>query len=243
MLYDEKPGHSINLDESRSRRPNTLYAAVVRIGTWNLEGTWSADHSRAMTEIGADLWLLTEVRPRVALDGYGQHVTRSVRADGSHWAGVLARGSIDPLPDPHPASAAAWIDGLLACCSMLPWPFPDADTPWGDQASHLEAMHATLTPIENMLKGNPSVWGGTWHQPLAGNIVGFSPRVQEELLGTVELLGLQVPTARERTRYGRGQLTIDHLAVPAGWPVADHGSFVVEESSEHDAYWIEVDRP
>lgn len=196
-----------------------------------------------MTEIDADVWLLTEVRPRVILDGYQQHLTRDLAPGGSHWSGILARKPIDRLPDPHPASAAAWVDGLLVCSSVLPWPFADADTPWGDAGTYLEAMVATLAPIETTLKDNPAVWGGTWHQPLDGNIVGFSPRVQEALLGAVDLLGMQVPTARERNRHGRGQYTVDHLAVPVGWEIVERGSITVEHSSEHDGHWVEIEIP
>lgn len=215
----------------------------MRIGTWNLEGAWSADHGHVMTEVDADLWLLTEVRPRVALDGYQQQLTRGLAPDGSHWAGILSRHPVDRLPDPHPASVAARAEGVLVCSSVLPWPFAGAETPWDGQGTYAEAMALTLAAVETTLKTSPAVWGGTWHQPLAGNIVGFSPRVQEALLGTIDLLGLQVPTAHERTRHGRGRYTVDHLAVPAAWEIVERGSFAVDQASEHDAYWVEVEVP
>jgi hypothetical protein len=214
----------------------------MRIGTWNLEGGWSSDHTHALAAAACDLWLLTEVRPRVTMDGYHQHLTTATTQDGAHWAGILSRKPIDPLPDPHPASAAAWIDGLLVCSSVLPWPFAEEDTPWADDESHTDAMAATLADIETTLKANPSVWGGTWHQPLEGNIVGFSPRAQEAIWATVRLLGLSVPTASERTRHGRGQHTVDHLGIPDTWEVLDLGSFAVDDVADHDAYWVEVEQ-
>jgi hypothetical protein len=213
----------------------------VRVGVWDLEGHWSTDHAHALDAAGCDIWLLTDVRPRVVLEGYHQHLTAGTFGEGRHWAGVLARGVIDPLPDPHPASAAAWIDGLLVCSSVLPWPFAEEDTPWADEPSHAGAMTATLADVETALKGNPALWGGTWSQPLEGNIVGFSPSAQEAILATVGMLGLQVPTATQRNRHGRGQYTVDQLAVPTGWEVVELGSFAIDESSEHDAYWVEVE--
>lgn len=215
----------------------------MRVGVWDLEGAWSADHAHLLAEAACDVWLLTDVRPRVVLEGYHQHLTAGFHADGRHWAGLLTRETIDPLPDPHPASAAAWIDGLLFCASVLPWPFADEDTPWAEAASHTEAMTSTLADIETTLKGNPAVWGGTWSQPLAGNIVGFSPRAQEAVLTTVDTLGLVVPTASQRSRHGRGQLSIDHLAVPSAWEVVSLDTFRVDDASEHDAYWVEIATP
>lgn len=213
----------------------------MRVGVWNLEGSWSADHAHLLAAAECDVWLLTDVRPRVTLEGYHQHLSAAAHDGGRHWAGILTRDPIVTLPDPHPASAAAWVDDVLFCSSVLPWPFADEDTPWAGARSHTEATTATLADVETTLKGNAAVWGGTWSQPLAGNIVGFSPRSQEAVLETVERLGLAVPTASRRSRHGRGQLTVDHLAVPASWEVAALETFRVDDVSEHDAYWIEVD--
>ena len=213
----------------------------MRVGVWDLEGHWSADHAHALASADCDVWLLTDVRPRVILDGYHQHLSATTFGEGRHWAGLLTRSPIRLLPDPHPASVAGWVDGLLVCASVLPWPFADEDTPWQEEPSHTGAMTATLAAIESVLKGNAAVWGGAWSQPLEGNIVGFSPSAQEAILTTVGTLGLQVPTAHQRNRHGRGQYTVDHLAVPADWEILELESFEVDDTSEHDAYWIEVE--
>jgi hypothetical protein len=40
----------------------------MRIGTWNLDGRWSADHGRFLTEEECDIWLLTEVPAALSLE-------------------------------------------------------------------------------------------------------------------------------------------------------------------------------
>ena len=213
----------------------------MRIGTWNLEGRWSADHARAMAEASCDIWLLTAVRPRVSLEGYHQHLNDTLIAEGNHWAGLLARWPIEPQPDPHPASALGRIDGRLYCSSVLPWPLlhEDGVDLW-DGDDHLGRVTATIEALTPALAGGEAVWGGTWNQPLAGNIVGYSRTGQQALDAVVDDLGLQVPTAGLRGRNGR-QNTVDQIAVPKTWLLADAGSVAVEETlSDHDIYWVEA---
>lgn len=105
----------------------------MRIGTWNLAGRWTAAHCALLLEQGCDVWLLTEVREDVVLAGFQRHLTTCLmveQAPSRHWAGVLSREPLDPLPDPHPASALATVDGVTYCSSILPWRTAGSATPW-----------------------------------------------------------------------------------------------------------------
>lgn len=213
----------------------------MRIGTWNLEGRWSADHARAMAGARCDVWLLTAIRPRVSLEGYHQHLATALIAEGNHWAGLLSRWPIEPEPDPHPASALGRIDGHLYCASVLPWPLlhEDGVDLWEGE-DHLSRVTSTIEALAPVLGGAEAVWGGAWNQPLAGNIVGYSRTVQEALGAAVDDLGMQVPTATLRARNGR-QNTVDQVAVPKTWLLADAGAVTVDGAlSDHDIYWVEA---
>jgi exonuclease III len=47
----------------------------MRIGTWNVEGRWSAEHASLLLDADADIWLLTEVRHSTQTPGYDLHAT------------------------------------------------------------------------------------------------------------------------------------------------------------------------
>jgi len=212
----------------------------VRIGTWNLEGRWSADHADALAGADCDVWLLTEAPPRATLDGYEQHLSAALTPGSLHWSGLLSRLPIERLPDPHPTAVVARVDGVLMCASVLPWPFAEPGLPWEGE-SHLEQLETTVAAVQAVLKSEDVVWGGGWNQPLHGNIVGFSPTVQAAILTAVDALELQVPTASLTARHGRGQSSIDHVAVPASWVVAEVGKVDLPDGlSDHDAYWVDA---
>lgn len=211
----------------------------MRIGTWNLEGKWSADHQRVLVALACDVFLLTEVWPEVNPPGYSQHLSSARMGRQKHWAGILACEQIVPLQDPHPASVGAQIAGMTFLCSVLPWPLSGGGEPWeGDD--HPSRMAATLEAISPGLVGGNTVWGGDWNQPLSGNLSGFSRAAEGHILRTLDRHGLQVPT-QDLPSHGGGQLSIDHIAVPAHWAVIDAGRAEVPDLlSDHDAYWVEV---
>lgn len=212
----------------------------MRIGTWNLEGRWSADHADALAEADCDIWLLTEAPSRTTLDGFEQHLSAALTPGSLHWSGLLSRLSLERLPDPHPTAVAARVDGVMVCASVLPWPFADPDLPWEGE-SQLEQVGTTVAAVQDVLKGEVAVWGGGWNQPLHGNIVGFSRTVQTAILTAVDALGLQVPTASLTARHGRGQSSIDHVAVPASWVLAEAGKLDLPDGfCDHDAYWVDA---
>ncbi|KRF01535.1 hypothetical protein ASG88_08745 [Nocardioides sp. Soil777] len=64
---------------------------VVRIGTWNLAGRWSDHHGALLEEAACDVWLLTEVSERVALEGYRLHASQAPMTTRRDWAAVVSR--------------------------------------------------------------------------------------------------------------------------------------------------------
>jgi hypothetical protein len=214
------------------------YAPVVRIGTWNLEGKWSSDHERVLVDLACDVWLLTESRPDARLAGHSQLLSLARMGEVKHWAAIVSRWPIVPVPAPHPATVAGEIEGLTFCCSVLPWPRSGAGDPWsGDD--HPARMAATLDAITAPLAGRLAVWGGDWNQPLVGNLAGFSRMAQQHLTAAIGSLGVQVPTSELPSRNGV-QASIDHIAVPGDWHVTGAGRELVPvRLSDHDVYWVE----
>src|SRR3954464_13738899 len=93
----------------------------MKIGTWNLAGRWQSAHAQLLADQHCDLWLLTEVNERVELEGFQRHLSLGLMAPRRRWAGVYSRRALTPLPDPHVASAAAVVDGITYCSTILPW--------------------------------------------------------------------------------------------------------------------------
>lgn len=159
-----------------------------------------------------------------------------------HWAAVLATHSLEPVEDPHPASAAAYVDGRLVCSSVLPWPLAGEHWPWGP-SEHQARVEETLDQLALALSDEVSVWGGDWNQPLTGNFLGFRRSAQLAIRAAVDGMRLQVPTA-ELPSSTAPQRSIDHIALPQSWLVRANGHIpVVRDLSDHYAYWVEVEPP
>ena len=93
----------------------------LRIGTWNLAGRWSDEHATLIADQRCDVWLLTEVRNDVDLNGYHRHFSEAVIVGRCSWAAVFTRSALRGLMGPHGASAAAEVDGVSYCSLILPW--------------------------------------------------------------------------------------------------------------------------
>ena len=146
---------------------------------------------------------------------------------------------MEPLPDPHPASAAALLEDMVVCASVLPWPLARDSWCWGP-AERLTRMQETLAQLTDALEGRTTIWGGDWNQPLEGSLAGFSRAGRDAITASTEMLDLQVPTASLPARP-LGQGSIDHLAVPRSWTVSGAGCVPVDEHlSDHHAYWVEA---
>ena len=218
----------------------------MRIGTWNLAGRWDERHEKLLLDQQCDVWLLTEVRDDVALPGFERHSSTLPMLKKKAFAAVLAAGELVPLPDPHPASALALVDGVRFCSSILPWRSCGTDEPWGD-GNHADRVERTLRRLLDALGQEPVVWGGDWNHSLAGDEGAGSKAGREHLLAALDELELVVPT-RELLCRVSALLSIDHVAVPVDWTVlpALHVPGVDEigtRLSDHDAYVVEVHAP
>ncbi len=214
----------------------------MRIGTWNLAGRWDHRREKLLSDQCCDIWLLTEVSRRLALDDYAVHVTAGRMADGQHWAAVLARHPVVPRPDPHPASALAEVAGMSVCSSILPWRGSGGQSPWVG-ARHADRTRAALDQLMLALPVTGLVWGGDWNHALSGRECAGSLAGRAQLLDIIGRLGLKVPTA-DLPHQLPGLLTIDHVAVAQDVVVTAAARIVASidgrRLSDHDVYWIDV---
>ena len=230
----------------------------MRIGTWNLNVQWSDKHSALLQREKCDIWLLTEVSPRAVnpkgkIAGFHCHLSSGVMARKQHWAAVLSLLAPSKLlPDPHPASAAAIVNGITYCSTILPWKDKNASgDPWvgSSQAARTgAAIDQILKGLNQILKGPPKsdlVWGGDWNHSLVGRDWAGSKAGRDHILEVLKKrkLNLQVPTAGLPHRLGDGQYSIDHVAVPWAWDVRCACRVPATGLSDHDAYIIEVYQP
>jgi len=220
----------------------------MRIGTWNLNLQWGNKHrdllQRKQCGEQCDVWLLTEVNPKAVspqgmIAGYHCHLSSGVMARNQHWAAVLSLQALTPLPDPHPASVAAIVDGITYCSTILPWR-GGSGPPWVGASQGAR----TAATIQSLLKNLPKsdlVWGGDWNHSLFCSDWAGSKDGRDFLLAALKKkLKLQVPTAGLPHRLGGGQYSIDHVAVPWAWEVRCACRISATGLSDHDAYVIEV---
>jgi hypothetical protein len=215
----------------------------VRIGTWNLAGRWTGDHHRDfLLGLDCDVVLLTEVSERLSVPTHHLHLGTAVMAQKRRWAGILSRTPLEPLPDPHPASAMARIGSWTYCSSILPWRAAKDGIWVGDK--HAERTGNAVDVLLGALPRTDLVWGGDWNHSMSGPELSGSKAGRTSILEALELLALDVPTA------GLGHhivdyLTIDHIALPNGTPVTSAERHVAEADgrrlSDHDAYVVTCD--
>ena len=162
-----------------------------------------------------------------------------------HWAAVLSRAPLTPLPDPHVASAAAVVDGVTYCSSILPWKDSGGEPIWPG-AEPPRNLHSGRTrhAVEVLLRALPCqdlVWGGDWNHAMSGDESAGTKGGRAHVLGAVKELGLQVPTA-ELPHRRDGLLSIDHIAVPRSWTVGEVRRLDATGLSDyHDCYVVDVD--
>jgi Uncharacterized protein conserved in bacteria C-term(DUF2220) len=202
-------------------------------------------HTRSL--LNCNIWLLTEVNPKNGdpngkMAGFYSHLSSSVMSRNQHWAGILSLQPLTPLADPHPASAAATIDGIIYCSSVLPWSTCGKKPPWVGK-SLAEKTANTLSTLEAALPRQKLVWGGDWNQNLKGGFenVGSSDG-RNQLIATIVRWQMQIPTAPLLHQLGICH-TIDHIAVPSEWNVKSARRILAKGLSDRDAYVIEVEQP
>ncbi len=216
----------------------------MRIGTWNVDcRIWTDRHARIVDGADCDVWLLTETGRTVDLPGFQSHLSAGLMGRGQRWAGVFSRQPLKPLPDPHPASAAAVIDGMTYCSTILPWAGSGGEAPWSGD-NHEERTRNALDVLLANLPATNLVWGGDWNHSLCGREGAGSMGGRRHVLAAVERLGLCVPTA-VLAHPIKGLRSIDHIAVSADFAVnrVERIEAKVHKLSDHDAYVVEVASP
>lgn len=210
----------------------------MKVGTWNMQGKWSAAHEELLRDQHCDVLLLTEVSDKVTLDDHGSVRTTSPMAPKRAWAGVFSTHPLHPLAEPHAASAAATVDGITFCSSVLPWKGCGGQAPWEGE-NHADRTGAAVESISAGLPPGDLVWGGDWNHALCGSEHAGSKRGRQHVLDAVDARHLDVPTWHEPHRLFK-LLSIDHIAVPHGWP-ARCERIPADGLSDHDAYVVELD--
>lgn len=212
----------------------------MKIGTWNLAGRWTPAHEDLLLGQECDVWLLTEVSDRLWLEGWHHVWTTEPMATERNWAGVFTADPLEALPDPHPASAAARVDGVTFCSSILPWRSCGTEAPWVG-ISHADK---TRRAVDDLLAGLPEgdlVWGGDWNHSLTGAELAGSKGGRAAVRSALQARGLQVPTAKLPHRLP-DCTSIDHVAVPVSWSAAAR-RVAATGLSDHDAYVVDISRP
>ena len=189
-----------------------------------------------------DVWLLTEVNVRAEIPGYNTVRTQAEMAPKRAWAGVFTRHELRALADPHPATAAALIDGVTFWSSILPWRSCGPASPWQGER-HVDKTRATIDDLEARTPGSGLVWGGDWNHALSGSEYAGSIGGRDAITSALTTFGLRVPTAELAHRIP-GLLSIDHIAIPTSWDV-EHATRMVAEAdgarlSDHDLYIVKA---
>lgn len=221
----------------------------MRIGTWNLNTKWTKAHQEYLGLQQCDVWLQTEVNAK-ARDAsgrtakYHRRLSTATMARGQHYAAILSLSPLNPLPDPHAASAAAVVDGITYCANILPWAGCAKHAPSLWVGPKLEdRARAAIDQLTTAMPKSNMVWGGDWNQNLTGgwqNVGSSGVRVLVE--SAVSVFGLRVATTALPHKLGSGRYTIDHIAVPLPWKIRGADRIGAGRLSDHDAYVVEVDR-
>jgi hypothetical protein len=214
----------------------------MRIGTWNLAGRWSDRHLELLVAAKCDVWLLTEVSDRLDLPQFVGHVTDAAMRSKVRWAGVFSRSPLEPLADPHPASAMARVDGTTYVSSILPWRGTGDVEPWIGENHGARTRHA-LKVLDVAMPQSDLVWGGDWNHALSGKEYAGSLAGRDAIRGLLQRRDLSGATAGLPHALD-GLLSIDHIAVPSTWQVltaqrisaADIGTRL----SDHDQYLVDA---
>ena len=229
------------IGQDTDRTENTM-----RIGTWNVENRlMSEKHQELIRRQNCDVWLLTEVHPKWAENEgktilhFHAQLSKGVMGRNQHWAAVLSVLPLERLDDPHDASAAAKINGVTYCSTILPWRGVKADSaPWHG-SSHSEMTENAIKILLSDLPKSDLVWGGDWNHSLIGKEHAGSMGGRNHILEAVSQLGLNVPTTVLSHRGNYCQ-AIDHIGVPLSWSVESAKRVDTQGLSDHDAYVVEV---
>jgi len=217
----------------------------MRIGTWNVENRLMTDeHRDLLLREDVDIWLLTEVNRKWSDDvgkkllHFNCHLSSGVMGRNQHWAAILSISPLDRLDDPHAASAAAVVNGVTYCSTILPWRGVKSDSaPWRG-SNHSEMTKEAIGTLLTKLPTSDLVWGGDWNHSLIGNEHAGSMGGRTHVLEAIKKLRLNVPTTGLSHRGNYCQ-AIDHIGVPLSWKVENAKRIDAEGLSDHDAYIVD----
>lgn len=218
----------------------------MRIGTWNVQNRLTTEaHEKFILDQECDVWLLTEINRKWAneagtkLLNFNAHLSKGVMGPNQHWAAILSVPPLTPLDDPHPASAAADVDGITYCSTILPWKGVEAGShPWKG-SNHASMTESAIETLLSVLPTSDLVWGGDWNHSLIGVEIAGSMGGRRHLREAITRLALNVATT---DLWHRGDYchAIDHIGVPLSWKVESARRIDAEGLSDHDAYVVEV---
>lgn len=221
----------------------------MRIGTWNLDNRlMSEEHRALLVDQQCDIWLLTEVNRRWADEAgtrilhFNCHLSVGVMGRQQHWAAVLSILPMDRLAAPHAASAAAVVNGVTYCSTILPWRGVKSNSaPWSG-SNHTDMTQDAIETLLSNLPASDLVWGGDWNHSLIGKEHAGSIGGRIHILEAIQKLGLNVPTTAlsHRANYFH---SIDHIGVPMSWNVNSATRINAEGLSDHDAYVVVASMP
>lgn len=218
----------------------------MRIGTWNVATRlMTENHKKLLLDQKCDVWLLTELHPKWAESNgtkvlhFNSHLSKGVMGRKQHWAAVLSVLPLKPCDDPHPASAAAVVDGIKYCSTILPWKGVKTGSPPWRGSNHSEMTGDALKTLLKKLPTSDLVWGGDWNHSLTGKEGAGSMGGREHVLEAIDRLGLNVPTTDLLHRNNESR-SIDHIGIPLSWKVKSAKRIDASGLSDHDAYVVEV---
>jgi len=214
----------------------------MRVGTWNLEGRWSAAHATFMEQAECDVWLLSLVPDAFAM-ATGATARSEPMSDDVAWAAVWSATGLEALDPVHPAVAIGRVGTLLACSCVLPGrgaaPYSDDD---GD--SLVAITRAALEGIRGALAGDGRdvIWGGGFNHALHGREQIGTLHGRKGVTALIAELGLQTPTSELPHRIA-GIFSTDHVAVPERWGISGASRLVAESGgrrlTDADAYVVD----
>jgi hypothetical protein len=198
---------------------------------------------RSARQRDCDVWLLTEVSDRLDLPGYTGHLSGTPMRAKVQWAGVFSRTTLEPLPDPHPASAMARIGDTTFVSSILPWRGTGDVEPWHGE-SHAARTHNALDTLLAALPDDDLCWGGDWNHAFSGREYAGSEAGREAITQALAELGLTVATSDLPHALER-LLSIDHIAVPGAWRIGSAERIAASAGgarhSDHELYVVQID--
>lgn len=219
----------------------------MRIGTWNLQNNVRIDDKRKfLLAQNCDVWLLSEVCEELLEDSgqrfahFNVHWSSGDIRTGTKYAAVLSVQELEPVEeDIHFASAAAVINGITYCSTILPWKGVKKNSdPWTG-SDHAEMTGNVLASLLTNLPKENLVWGGDWNHSFVGSESSGSDDGRKHLHNALKELGLHVPTASLANKANTG-FSIDHIALPRHWIVNSVERIAVDTLSDHDAYVVDA---